>query len=394
MSPDLSPKGSSVSEAAPIIWFADDWGRHPSSSQHLVRNLLGRRKIYWINTIGTRKPKLNLYTFKRGLEKLRHWGGSKSKPNLPANLSVIDPRMWPWFSHARDRWFNRKLLVRQLARLIAFMDEPPIVVTTVPVVADLVGRLLVKRWIYYCVDDFSTWPGLDGQALREMEAKLVANVHCVVSVSQMLGQRVKSLGKESELLTHGVDLDFWRNEDSLIESAKQSYENLPRPLITFWGVVDRRMDLDIVHALADAELGTILLIGPHNDPDPALTAMAGVVAPGPLPLEQLPGLARLSSVLIMPYADLPVTRAMQPLKLKEYLATGRPCVVRDLPANREWANCLDIAASPDAFVAAVKQRLSKGVPENQQQARQRLNEESWDEKARRFEQIIEGGGHE
>ncbi len=51
-------------------------------------------------------------------------------------------------------------------------------------------------------------------------------------------------------------------------------------------------------------------------------------------MEELPALAQQASVLIMPYADLPVTRVMQPLKLKEYLATGRPVVAA--PLRRCW----------------------------------------------------------
>ena len=60
---------------------------------------------------------------------------------------------------------------------------------------------------------------------------------------------------------------------------------------------------------------------------------------------------------------------VQPLKLKEYLATGKPCVVRDLPACREWADSLDLADSPESFVAAVKRRLEEGLPESQRLAR-------------------------
>jgi hypothetical protein len=87
----------------------------------------------------------------------------------------------------------------------------------------------------------------------------------------------------------------------------------------------------------------------------------------------------------MPYADLPVTRAMQPLKLKEYLATGRPVVVRDLPATRGWGDCCDLADTPEAFAAAVLRRLESGMPEGQRAARGRLGGESWAEKARQFE---------
>ena len=72
---------------------------------------------------------------------------------------------------------------------------------------------------------------------------------------------------------------------------------------------------------------------PKADPEPGLIQTPRVVYVPPLPYEALPGLAREASVLVMPYADLPVTWAMQPLKLKEYLATGKPAVVRDLPAT-------------------------------------------------------------
>jgi hypothetical protein len=81
-------------------------------------------------------------------------------------------------------------------------------------------------------------------------------------------------------------------------------------------------------------------------------------------------------------------RAMQPLKLKEYLATGRPVVVRDLPATRDWADCLDLAADAETFSRLVRQRLVTDTPEGQQQGRRRLADESWGEKARQFEQLL------
>ena len=90
----------------------------------------------------------------------------------------------------------------------------------------------------------------------------------------------------------------------------------------------------------------------------------------------------------MPYADLPVTRAIQPLKLKEYLATGKPVVVRDLPATRPWDDCLDLADTPESFAAAVRMRLTEGMPAQQRAARSRLAAESWDAKARDFERWV------
>jgi glycosyltransferase involved in cell wall biosynthesis len=373
-----------------LLVFSDDWGRHPSSCQHLVRRLLDRHEVYWINTIGTRKPRLDLATLRRGFGKIRQWLGPKGerKP-LPDNLQVRNPRMWPSFGSRFSRWLNRRLLGRQLTRLVQGLPEPPVALTTIPIVADLVGILPVRRWVYYCVDDFSKWPGLDQGTMQAMEEQLVQRADALVAVSETLQERLAGMGRTAELLTHGVDTEFWTADSSGKEL--QELAGLERPLIVFWGVIDRRMDVALVKELsARLERGTVLLVGPENDPDPALYEPARVVRRPPLAFEDLPELARAADVLVMPYADLPVTRAMQPLKLKEYLATGKPAVVRDLPANRAWADCLDLADSPAAFAEAVQLRLTTGLPKEQRQARTRLAGEGWSAKALVLEKALMG----
>lgn len=370
----------------PLLVFADDWGRHPSSAQHLIRRLLPRRQVRWVNTIGTRKPRLDLETFRRGMEKLRQWrrGGTPTTEPLPDNLRVINPRMWPWFSHVWDRALNRRLLVKALRPVVEALPEPPIVITTLPITADLIGAIPARRWVYYCVDDFSVWPGLDGSTLRRLESRMLSKVDQIIAVSENLQERLKGLGRSSELLTHGVDLEFWENPG---EELSPRFTELPRPLMVFWGVVDRRMDSKMVRRLADERLGTVLLVGPHANPDPDLLAVP-VVAPGPMPMRDLPALARLATVLIMPYADLPVTRAIQPLKLKEYLATGLPVVATDLPANRAWADSLDLVTNAEEFVSMVRRRVDEGISAEQRFARRRLVSEGWTEKARQFEEWL------
>jgi glycosyltransferase involved in cell wall biosynthesis len=374
------------SQPVPLLVFADDWGRHPSSCQHLVRHLLGRHEVYWVNTIGTRSPRLDFATLTRGLEKLRHWARPRTAARaLPPSLHVVYPRMWPWFGSSFSRRLNCALLRRQLTRLIRTLPSPPVAITTLPIVADLIGELSVRHWVYYCVDDFGQWPGLDQVPLRQMDDLLIARADVRIAVSETLRERIGSLGQTAHLLTHGVDLDFWARPDSAV--AVPALVRLKRPFVVFWGVVDRRMDVSLVRRLAsDLRAGTIVLAGPQADPDPELHQLGRVIHLGPLPFEQLPALAREASVLVMPYADLPVTRAMQPLKLKEYLATGKPAVVRRLPSTQDWEDCLDLVDTPEAFSEAVRRRLEEGLPEAQASARARLATEGWVEKARTFEE--------
>jgi glycosyltransferase involved in cell wall biosynthesis len=209
-------------------------------------------------------------------------------------------------------------------------------------------------------------------------------------------------------LTHGIDLDHWRAGDggargagnALICDQRLNGKALPDwwgrlrgPIILFWGLIDRRLDSAWLAALCDRQQGaggTVVLVGPRQAPDPRLTGLPGLVMPGPVAYADLPALAAAADALVMPYADLPVTRAMQPLKLLEYLATGKPVIVRDLPATRPWAAAADVVADAGELVRVVRLRLQTGAPAEQIEARRRLEAESWAQKARQFEQIVFG----
>ncbi len=217
-----------------------------------------------------------------------------------------------------------------------------------------------------------------------MEERLVRKADSLIAVSETLRDKLAKMGRPAQLLTHGVDLECWHAEGDgrVIPQLKP----LEPPLLAFWGMLDRRLDVAWLQRLAAGlTRGTIVLVGPELDPDPAVLQTPRLVHLPPLPFWQLPHLARAASVLIMPYADLPVTRAIQPLKLKEYLATGKPVVARTLPATRGWGDCLDLADTAEEFAQAVRLRMETGVPPAQQAARARLAEESWVEKARLFE---------
>lgn len=376
---------------APLVVFADDWGRHPSSAQHLVRHLLPTRPVVWVNTIGTRPPRLDRQTLRRAAGKLRGWtrhghdAGVAAATLLPV---VLNPKMWPSFASTITRRLNRALLARCLTPVLEALPAPPVVVTTLPLVADLVGLLPAARWVYYCVDDFSVWPGYDGATMLRMERDLVAKVDRAVAVSDTLVEHLGKLGRSAELLTHGVDLPHWQTP--LAANPPPELAGIPPPWVLFWGVVDRRLDLDFIrHLSAHPAAGSVVLIGPPEAPDPALFDLPRVFVRPAVAYARLPGLAQAAAVLVMPYADAPVTRAMQPLKMKEYLATGRPCVVRDLPSTLPWADCLDVAASPAEFTAYVVERLTSGVPAGQAAARGRLAQEGWAAKAAAFARVLD-----
>lgn len=369
-----------------LIVFADDWGRHPSSAQHLVRYLLDGHEVAWINTIGTRAPQLNVAVIRRGLDKVLQWT-RPSPPDLPdAAPQVFSPVMYPGFRAAWQRRMNAALLARFLR--VTFGDlAATVVVSSIPIVADLPERVPARRWVYYCVDDFSSWPGLDAGPLRDMESRFVARADRVIAAGENLAQRMRQHGRNAEVISHGIDLEHWRGAGQ----PTHLLERLPRPVFLFWGLIDRRLDLPTLHALdARMSAGTIALVGPEQNPDPALSRLARVRRLGPAPYEALPTLASQAAALLIPYSDLPVTRAMQPLKLKEYLATGRPVVSTRLPALVGWEDCLDIGDDPETFADLALQRAAAQLPAAQSAARRRLAHETWKAKSARFAGVLFG----
>jgi len=372
-----------------LIVFSDDWGRHPSSCQHLVSHLLDRFDVTWVNTIGMRRPSLDMATIRRGFEKISQWSSGKRSERTPElrEPEVESPLMWPSFASNWSRAVNRRLLSRHLRRRLTRL-ESGIVLTTIPVVADLIGRLPVARWIYYCVDDFSEWPGLDSATLREMEEQLIQGADEIVAAGDNLAERIESRGRRVRTITHGVDLQHWSQAGERA-SGSATLSEIEPPLALFWGLVDRRLDIDWLRTLSERMTrGSIVLVGPQQDPDPALQAIPRLRLTGPVSYKSLPQLASAAQVLIMPYADLPVTRAMQPLKLKEYLATGKPVVARRLPAVIDWETCLDAVVSDEDFAVAVEQRFAGDLPCEQRDARARLADESWSAKAENLASIL------
>jgi glycosyltransferase involved in cell wall biosynthesis len=381
-------RSGTPAQAPVLLVFSDDWGRHPSSCQHLIGHLLDDFQVIWVNTIGMRPPRLNWSTVTRGWEKIRGWSQPKTpEVELHQNLNITNPVMWPWMKRHHDRSINRRLLVRQLRQTLSSIDAPVIGITTIPIVADVMEDLPVDRWVYYCVDDFSCWPGLEQQSLGEMEEIVLQKADVVIAAGTHLQQRHSRTRENVHLLQHGINLQHWKKHGN--DSSKLPLTSEQRPRITFWGLIDRRMDISFLEELsARVSEGSINLVGPQDNPQPQLRAMTNVKLHPAVSYDQLPVWAFQSDVLIMPYEDAPVTRAMQPLKLLEYLATELPVVARDLPANREWADCLDLAKEPEEFAELVLQRTKTGVPPQQLSARHRLTNESWQRKSKKFRAFV------
>jgi glycosyltransferase involved in cell wall biosynthesis len=367
--------------ATPLLVFADDWGRHPSSSQHLIRRLRDEFPVLWVNSVGTRRVRADSVSLKRGLEKLGNWRRGLTK--VSERMWVVDPPMIPGHGSRHVRGLNRCLLAWRLRGVLRRLGlESPLLVTNLPYINGLVRDLRLRGRVYYCTDDYSHWPSADGDALRRADREFAAEADLVLAVSRALHARYEATGR-CHYFPHGVDYAHFRTaRDARLVAADVA--RLPGPRVGFFGLIYEKLDFELLGALARRfPAGSLVMIGSVVHCPEWFARLPNVHLLGPKPYEHLPSYIAPLDVLLLPYlADDPMIRQSGPLKLKECLAAGKPTVSVDVPEVRALEPHVRVASDRGAFLGHVVDALAEPTASPRVDARQRAVEgDDWDRRA-------------
>ena len=167
---------------------------------------------------------------------------------------------------------------------------------------------------------------------------------------------------------------------------------LKRPRVGFIGGIDAHtfdppLFVEVARRLSDVEFA---LIGGCSLPE-NWCPLPNVSLLGRKPYDEVARYMAAMDVLIMPWNDSEWIKACNPIKLKEYLAVGRPVVTTDFPALGRYRDLVRVADGPAAFAAAIRQVLAE--PYDAEIARKSVASEGWDAKARYLlESLIEIAG--
>ena len=372
-------------EDCAFIVFSDDWGRHPSSCQHLFRHVLSRAPVHWINTVGLRSPRLSLYDFKRACGVLKGWVTPSRETSEPSDLpspTVHRPVMLPFYQYSLARRFNAYTVRRSVEAIRAELepDRPVVLVSTLPQTADLFASGNFDAKIYYCVDDFTTWPGVDGTVMAELEGELLPHCDVLVATSSKLLRTRGAVTERSRLLTHGVDYEHFARASTLKKPASGT------ATIGMFGVFDDRTDGKILRALCERmPESRVVVLGPVDRSRAEFADLDNLELRGPVPYDRLPDEVAPFDVLVLPYVVDESTVSINPLKLKEYLATGKPVVTTALPETVQLKDYLRIA-DRSTFCDEVENALSGNQREAaiEERMTEFLRAESWAGKADSF----------
>ncbi len=337
-----------------IIVFGEDWGSHPSSTQHLMKHLSKNYQLVWVNSLGLRRPKLTLRDGKRAWGKLKSMMQQRHTSEQTcemASFPVIEPKVIPWPSNPLARLLNGRLLKKRLTPVIP-NDTRPILWTSLPSAVDVVGKLNEKAVIYYCGDDFSSLAGVDHEAVTKMEEELVTKADLILVASDALGKKFPP--EKTIVLTHGVDYEHFAHP---IPETTPRPSDLKegRPIVGFYGSIAEWIDTEMIARVAkklpDWEF---VFIGPVQTDISELMKITNVSFLGPKPHHELPIYAAHWQVSWLPFKQCGQIDACNPLKLREYLALGKPIVTADFPALAPYQHLVHAAHDTASFVAAIE----------------------------------------
>jgi glycosyltransferase involved in cell wall biosynthesis len=158
------------------------------------------------------------------------------------------------------------------------------------------------------------------------------------------------------------------------------------PVFGYVGVVDERIDIALIEAVADAfPEGHVVLIGPVSKLDPAgLPRRPNVHLTGPVPYDALPSWLAGVDVALMPFARNRATEFISPTKTLEYFAARKPVVstgIADVVA--EFADTVYVADGAPAFAAAVREAL-RAEPDRIARGVEHARARTWDTIAQRM----------
>ena len=245
--------------------------------------------------------------------------------------------------------------------------------------------------VYDCMDELSAFKGAPAE-MRQAEAELMARADLVFTGGLSLYEAKRPQHPRVYAFPSSVDVaHFARARAAGEDPADQA--RIPRPRLGFFGVIDERMDLELIAGVADARPDwQLIMVGPVVKIDPAeLPRRANIHYLGAKSYAELPAYLAGWDVALLPFARNEATRFISPTKTPEYLAAGRPVVstpIRDVVRPYGERGLARIAGSAPEFVAAVEAALGEDARERVERGDDFLARTSWDRTWARMEALI------
>ncbi|MBU2581870.1 MAG: glycosyltransferase [Alphaproteobacteria bacterium] len=359
----------------------EDWWYHNRGhfDFQIMRRLAKRHRVLFVNSLGVRMPGLSdkrVFAHRIG-RKLRSL--SRGLVEAEPGFFVFSPVTAPGKLAEQMSSWALAPQIRLGARRIGITN--PILWIHCPAGAKLTQSIPSAGVVMQRTDRFEAFPEADPGIVGPQIAHLKAHADLVVYAAPHLMEEERRDVRRQLLVTHGVDYDLFADAGHGCAAAEPcDVADLPRPRVGFIGGVDRHTFDPELFVKVAGELSdmSFVVVGGCSLPD-GWCPHRNVHFVGRKPYADVASYMAAMDVLIMPWNSSEWIKGCNPIKLKEYIAVGRPVVTTPFPALREWRDLVTVAEGPQAFAEAIRRAV--GGTFDPVPGRGRVAGESWDAKA-------------
>lgn len=386
-----------------VICFGDsDWWYHNRGhyDMQMMRRMARHVPVLYINSIGVRMPSVREggMFFRRVRRKIRSL--RRGMVTVEPNFTVFSPFVAPG---PIGMYCSKPLLRLQIRWAAARLGiRRPLLWVACPSAANIVEQLDPAGMIYQRTDAYETLPGVDEEMIRRLDRRMKLAADITLFCSSYVLDREEADCRNPLFVDHGVDFEWFaaagripaceppaeaciRGNGQGVAHCMQGcrlacgVRRLAGPRVGFVGGIDSHtFDPALFRRVAE-QLPDVnfILVGACSLPEGWCRA-PNVWQLGQQPYERVADYMAACDVLIMPWNRSDWIRACNPVKLKEYLAVGRPVVTTHFEELRRYDGLVQIAEDAESFAAHIRRALSH--PPAADRLRERVRHETWQAK--------------
>jgi len=333
------------------------WQRHQEFMSRFAR---ADNRVLFVEPIGIRMPSWQDRHRIVARLKNRSRARGQSLRGVMENVWALDPLVNPFqqigFAHRR----NVSALTTQLQNALAQVGgaEPLAwLYAPTPLARATAARLHPRLVIYDCVDAYSENPKGVFSFYAESERALVREADMVLTTSPRLLAQHRPANSHTYYVPPGVDFEKFADGAWAEPPALQK---ILTPRLVFFGGIDERVDLELLTQAAQAHPAwQFVFLGIVRTDVAALQRLPNAHFLGHIAHDKLPAYLHHADVLLLPYVRTIFSQYIQPAKIYECLATGKPIAALGLPVFQEYREVMYLASNADDFANVMQRALNE-----------------------------------
>jgi glycosyltransferase involved in cell wall biosynthesis len=380
-----------------IICFGgeDWWYHHPHSKNHLMRRFArAGNKVIFVNSISMGLASVRSKDLvPRIARKLKSY--AKLARTTEEGITVVSPAVIPFFGNRAATIANRRLLSGQIAGLARRRGlSRPILWIAIPTAIEVVGRLNESLVIYHVSDkyDANTMDhATDPAFISALHERAVDAADIIFYSSRKLLAEATRGRDRSHLLEQAVDFDHWSKISLGDIRVADEVQKIPHPRLGYFGAIEPWLiDQELIKQAARERPEWHWVFIGNKSRGLEIENLPNVHFLPPVAYNDLPSYAAGFDVCVLPWnTEVPFTSYGSAIKVREYLASGKPVVISPLPEYESMSNALRIGRSRDQFLQLVDEALREEGTEAAQARQNAVREGTWDARAEWVSDLIE-----